>query len=121
MHRAIALALLLGLAAAVAVDASAQDGGTPPSPTPTPACITWRKEARYSGAGYDHYVHVRNGCDAGAQCAVSTNANPTPTNVRVAVGREETVMTFRGSPAYEFTARVQCTLDTPPPPPRPRS
>lgn len=105
MLRAFLVLFLLGVV--VPGNASAQDGGTPPAPT----CVTWRKEARYSGAGYDHLVHVRNACEAPAACTVSTNVNPEPQRVRVLPGHEETVLTFRGSPAYEFTPRVECTLE----------
>lgn len=108
MHRVV-LVLLLGLS--VPWDATAQDGGTPTPPAP--ACVSWRKEAHDSGAGYDHLVHVRNGCDAPVTCAVSTNVNPEPQRVRVQPGHEEAVLTFRGSPAYEFTPRVDCTLQSP--------
>jgi hypothetical protein len=31
--------------------------------------------------------------------------------VRVEPGTRETVVTYRGSPANQFTARVQCMLD----------
>lgn len=105
MNRAL-LVLVLGLV--LPAPAAAQDGGTPP----VPPCVSWRKEARYSGAGYDHLVHVRNACEAPAACTVSTNVNPEPQNVRVQPGHEETVLTFRGSPAYEFTPRVACVLET---------
>lgn len=105
MGRALWLAFGLFLAG----DAIAQDGGAPAPVT----CVTSRTEARYSGYGYDHLVHLRSACEAVARCSVSTNVNPAPQTVRLEPGREATVVTFRGSPAREFTARVECALETP--------
>lgn len=74
------------------------------------ACISHRAEARFR-TGYDHLVHVENRCDRAARCAVSTNVSPTPIAITVAPRTTETVLTFRGSPAREFTAHVSCTLE----------
>ena len=80
-----------------------------PLDAPAPTCIEHRSEVRFS-SGYDHLVYVTNRCEKKAHCQVSTNVNPTPTEVTVAPGATETVLTFRGSPAREFTATVRCTL-----------
>ncbi len=80
---------------------------------PTPAankagCITWTTETRYEGLGYNHYVHFESACKEAMVCQVTTNANPDPTTATIAPGGKATVLTFRGSPASEFTARVTC-------------
>jgi hypothetical protein len=80
---------------------------------PTPAankagCVTWTKEARFEGLGYNHYVHFESACKEVMVCKVTTNANPDPTEATLQPGGKATVLTFRGSPASEFTARVTC-------------
>jgi hypothetical protein len=80
------------------------------SASATPACIHARAEARYANYGYDHWVIIHDGCDADAACAVTTNVNPNPTSVSVPKGKAREVLTFRGSPAREFSAKVACTL-----------
>ena len=74
-------------------------------------CVQAWTEARYRNYGYDHYVHIYNGCTAFATCRVSTNVAPKPIKVRVKPGRIEEVLTFRGSPSQEFVPRVHCVLD----------
>lgn len=76
-----------------------------------PACIEVRGEARYGAQGYDHYVFVKNGCDRRAECRVTTSVNPDPASLRVAPGATESVVMWRGSPAREFAARADCTLE----------
>jgi hypothetical protein len=106
-----ALALVAGLATALAVTSrgAAQDDDAPPGDVPS--CIEHRGEARYRGLGYDHVVVIRSTCDRAAQCRVSTNVNPQVQRVRVPSGETVEVVTYRGSPAREFTPRVACTLD----------
>lgn len=82
-----------------------------PAAEPNLGCIDYRAEARYSGVGYDHLVHISNQCDRAATCDVSTNVNPDKVRVVVASKASETVLTWRGSPAREFTAAVSCRLD----------
>jgi len=91
--------------------------GTPVQATSVPAtadpslsCVDYRAEARYSGVGYDHLVHISNQCERAAKCDVSTNVNPDKVQVVVAAKATETVLTWRGSPAREFTAAVSCRL-----------
>ena len=86
---------------------------TPSAPTtadPGLSCVDYRAEARYSGVGYDHLVHVSNQCDRSVQCDVSTNVNAEKIQVVVASKASQTVLTWRGSPAREFTAAVSCRL-----------
>lgn len=73
-----------------------------------PACVKHRAEARYRNLGYDHLVHVSNGCDRPVACRVSTNVNPDPVEIALSPGESREVVTWRGSPAREFTARVAC-------------
>ena len=84
------------------------------SANPVPAggasgCVSWTKEARYEGLGYNHYVYLTSACKVVMECAVTTNVNPEPTTATVQPGGKATVLTFRGSPASEFTASVTCT------------
>ncbi len=74
-----------------------------------PACIAVSARAR-GGVGYDHLVTIQNGCAQTAACTVSTDVSPSPISVTVAAGASETVVTYRGSPASEFTPRVSCSL-----------
>jgi len=46
------------------------------------ACVSYWGEARYV-IGYNHYVHLFDGCDAVATCSVSTNVNPKPQIVTI--------------------------------------
>ena len=75
-----------------------------------PDCIDVWGEVRYGSYGYDHVVHIRNRCEAVAECDVSSNVNPTPSRVTVAPKAEAEVLTFRGSPAREFSPRADCRL-----------
>jgi hypothetical protein len=75
-----------------------------------PTCVDVRTEARYRNYGYDHLVTIRNGCDQAVSCDVGTDVSPEPTRVSVAAHAEADVLTFRGSPAREFSARVECRL-----------
>jgi len=106
--------LTLALLGALAAGAGAPDTGAPdagPTPAPdAPSCIAWRSEARYRNYGYDHIVEIRNGCSAAAECQVTTNVAPEPVGVRVGAGQTVEVLTFRGSPASAFKARVRCGL-----------
>ncbi|HEY6728537.1 MAG TPA: hypothetical protein VI197_31215 [Polyangiaceae bacterium] len=82
----------------------------PATADPSLSCVDYRAEARYSGVGYDHLVHISNQCDKSARCDVSTSVNPDKVQVVVASKATETVLTWRGSPAREFTAAVSCRL-----------
>jgi hypothetical protein len=95
------------LAPPLATDANS----APARPTPdAPECVKHRTEARYRNLGYDHLVYVRNGCDKRVVCRVSTSVNSEPIEVSLNPGEERELLTWRGSPAREFTARVACQL-----------
>ncbi len=73
-----------------------------------PDCVTVTHSARWGAAGYDHRVRVANGCEHPVRCTVATNVNPDPSTIRVEPGQSEEVLTWRDSPAREFTPRVSC-------------
>jgi hypothetical protein len=71
-------------------------------------CVKHRTEARYRNLGYDHLVYVTNTCEGGVACQVSTNVNREPIELSLRSGETRELVTWRGSPAREFTARVAC-------------
>lgn len=79
-------------------------------PAEHPACIEVTSHAQYSGFGYNHVVHLHNTCASAASCSVTTNVNPQPVSVQLAVGAATDLLTFRGSPASAFEAHAVCTL-----------
>jgi hypothetical protein len=104
MRRAITFLLWTCLAAAPAALADDGERGKPREDE----CMKVDTEARYGAYGYDHIVHLENRCKTDMRCEVKTNANPKPTTVDVPRGEKRSVMTFRGSPAREFQADVDC-------------
>jgi hypothetical protein len=99
-HPRAALLAALALAAA-APSALAQK---------TPACVKWWQQVVAAGFGYNHVVGIENGCDKPAACVVSTDVAPDPIRVTVAPKEKTELVTFRGSPASTFKAKVECTL-----------
>jgi hypothetical protein len=81
------------------------------SPAPKD-CIQFWPEARMQAFGYNHIVHVRDVCDVGADCVVTTDVNPEPTKLSVPPKSDEEVNTWLGSPARVFTPTVVCTMRT---------
>ena len=79
--------------------------------TSVPSCIQYAGEARYRGVGYQHVVHIVNGCERAAACDVSTDVNPEAQHVDVPARTHVEVVTFLGSPAREFTPVVDCKLE----------
>jgi hypothetical protein len=71
-------------------------------------CVIVRTEARYRAYGYDHLVHLKNGCEKAVVCTVSTNVNPKELKASLEAGASTTVITFKGSPARTFQANVSC-------------
>ncbi len=74
-------------------------------------CVKWSSTARPSGYGYNHVVEIQNTCEQPASCTVSTNVNTDAMHVDVAPKASTEVVTFRGSPSREFTAKVDCKLE----------
>jgi hypothetical protein len=103
MRRAV---LALPIAAVVA--ASVALAGPPTAKD----CIESWPEARMQAYGYNHIVHVRDLCDVGADCVITTDVNPEPTKLSVAAKSEAEVNTWLGSPARVFTPKVACTMRT---------
>lgn len=75
-----------------------------------PECVTVVGSARWAAAGYNHWVIVTNRCERRVTCQVATDVSPQPTRVEVEPDRTQEVLTFRDSPASEFTPRVTCEL-----------
>lgn len=98
-ERSSRIALVMALALAPVAD------GAVPAQT---VCIESRGEARFRGLGYDHVVTLTNRCDPTYTCAISTDVSPDVV-VADAPGRAQVeVLTFRGSPASQFTHRADC-------------
>jgi len=97
---------VFGIAIGIFAPLVLSDAGAPT----VPPCIRHWPEVRYRNLGYDHIVHLRNECRGRARCAVSTDVNPEPVESNLAAGEAVAVLTMRGSPAREFTPRVQCHL-----------
>lgn len=74
----------------------------------TKDCVRAWSEARVRYPGYDHVVHLESSCSVEATCSVSTNVNPQTIVTQVPPGQSVEVLTFMGSPAREFSARVEC-------------
>lgn len=96
------------VAVGIAATASEASGGVP-------ACIGVRSEARWVPYGYNHVVVIEDRCPSDASCVVSTDVNPTPQTVTVKAGTSVEVLTFAGSPASRFVAKVDCGLVSRPP------
>jgi hypothetical protein len=100
--------LFLPLVLCLLVLAMSAHAAAEPTPAAKAGCVTWTKEARYEGLGFNHYVHFESACKAVMVCSVTTNANPDPTVATVPAGGKASVVTYKGSPASEFTAKVSC-------------
>lgn len=109
--KSVLLALALGAPAAIGAPRPLVARAVQAADEGNPACISWVQRAPYRNAGYDHEVEITSRCDRTAQCVVSTDVNPEPIDAEVDPGASVTVLTFRGSPAYAFTARVVCRLE----------
>lgn len=75
-----------------------------------PTCVGFWTEVRYRNYGYDHVIHLDNRCELTAFCRVSSDVNPKPADVTVPPTAHVEVLSFRGSPARQFTPRVACRL-----------
>ena len=71
-------------------------------------CVDVKSEARFSRVGYDHLITLKSACKKKMKCVVRTNVNSEPASVALDPGEEETVLTWRGSPAREFSPDVKC-------------
>jgi hypothetical protein len=72
-------------------------------------CVLVTTEAAFASVGYDHIVTLKSTCQQRHSCTVKTNVNPESTRVELDPGESHSVVTWRGSPAREFSADVKCT------------
>lgn len=72
-------------------------------------CVEVSSEARFAGIGYDHIVTLKSECKKPVKCQVRTNVTTEPSSVSLAPAAEESVVTWRGSPARAFTPDVTCS------------
>jgi len=77
--------------------------------TPGGECATVKTEAAFVGLAYNHLVHIHNKCAYAVSCRIKTDVNPKEETITVPAGEQKTHLTFRGSPAREFKAKVTCT------------
>lgn len=78
----------------------------PPAPAAKGCMVQYTTESRYRGFGYEHIVHVENGCDVAVACEV--HASHARRDVAVPAQRRRSVVVRQGSPAREFSAAVYC-------------
>ena len=71
-------------------------------------CVDVTTQARFASIGYDHIVTLKSECKKVVKCQVRTNVTSEASNVTLAPAAEESVVTWRGSPAREFTPDVTC-------------
>jgi hypothetical protein len=100
-------ALAVSSRAGAGTDAGTEGGANAAAPR---ECVQSWPEARMQAYGYNHIVHLKNACDAPAECVVTTDVNPDPTKVSVPAKTETEINTYLGSPARVFTPKVVCTL-----------
>lgn len=105
----LALAMCSAFVSLVSADDSEQPGNGKPSDVSK--CVAVRTEALYIPYGYDHHVHLTNGCDKAVRCEVTTSSNPEPTTVTLAKGEHQDIVMFRGSPASAVNAKVKCKAE----------
>ena len=87
-----------------------KDGGKPAAAKlDVSKCVHVRPEAVQSAYGYDHHVHLHNGCDQAVRCEVTTNSNPEIHTVALGKGEAQDVVMFRGSPASQVNANAKCS------------
>lgn len=79
-------------------------------PGERPACVQVHGIARWAAAAYNHWVRVENDCDRPVSCRISTNVSSEVHEVTIGAGEHVERLTYRGSPAREFTPTVSCTL-----------
>ncbi len=102
-----ASALLLSVVSLPVVgDANARE----PDATEVRLCVQYRGEVRRRFPGYDHIVHLFNGCQEVVVCDVSSDVDPRAVRVRIEGMENLSVTLRRGSPSPRFTPRVVCAL-----------
>ena len=102
MRSRYGLWLVLAIIGGIGAIAEAQPSGE------HPPCVELSHSAPYRGYGYNHIVHIRNGCDRSVHCRVTTSSNPEASEVDVPSNESRSVQMFMGSPAREFRSTVNC-------------
>lgn len=72
------------------------------------SCVTVMAEVRRHSYGYDHFVILKNGCDAERECWVSTDVSPTAVYLLVGGGTEVRLLTTRGASKRTFSVTTRC-------------
>ena len=81
----------------------------PPAPEKSmSACTEVRTEVVYENLGYTHTVILTNHCGKPLVCTITTTSNPEPILANLTPEETHAVVAFRGSPAREFSATVNC-------------
>ena len=115
LRAALALLAVSALASAAyaektPVTMGAPLGAAPSSAPKPPACVKWSTQVVSTAAGHNHVVAIENGCERPAACVVSTDVAPDPIQATVQPRQRVELVTYRGSPASTFRAKVECTL-----------
>jgi hypothetical protein len=97
---------LPGLASYVLALAGTIAGSVPDRAADT--CVIVSAEVRRHSYGYDHFVILKNGCDAERECWVSTDVSPTAVYLLVGGGTEVRLLTTRGAPRRNFSVTTRC-------------
>ncbi len=85
-------------------------GAAPARADKMPACVHWWQQVVAAGFGYNHVVGIDNGCDKPVACVITTDVAPDPLKATVPGKQKVELVTFRGSPASTFKAKVECSL-----------
>lgn len=109
-HAYALLPIVLASFATPASDLVATGHGPSAAQCDTPSCVQFTTEVRYGAYGYDHLVHIANGCPRAVACVIRTDVRTHPLSVEVDARSSTTVVTYRGSPARRFEADVRCRL-----------
>jgi hypothetical protein len=100
------------LALVVALLAPAPPAASIPILTAEPSkkvcVVSHSKEVRYRPFGYDHIVHISNGCDVTVACRIRASSRSGEMQVDVPAHKRVSVTVKTGSPAREFSVAVYC-------------
>ena len=74
-----------------------------------PACVRASASSVMTAFGYDHVVRIENTCAHPVRCLSHTSSAPSPVESILERDSSTELSLFRGSPASEFSATVECT------------
>jgi hypothetical protein len=103
---------VLGVLGVASISTAHADDAATKSKKPG-GCVDVHTDASFASVGFDHIVTLHSECKKHMSCTVKTDVNPEPANVELAPGADESVVTWRGSPAREFKADVTCSESKP--------